>query len=118
VFMAGSAPLRYGRAMNRIGPLVVALVLFVGLGGGDAAEMPKASECLSGSVVQEVLAQGKVRRLAEIRRGLAGDIVRADLCRWGSILVYRVTLLDDVGKVRRILLDASSGRMVYDAADK
>lgn len=87
--------------------------------GGElrAAEMPKPSECLPGAVVQELLAEGKVRRLAEIRRGLTGDIVRADLCRWGALLVYRVTLLDGVGRVRRVLLDASSGRMVYDGGD-
>ena len=99
--------------MSRLGLLALFMVL---LGGGvaGAAEMPKASDCLAGAVVQEVLAQGKIRRLAEIRRGLTGDIVRADLCRWNALLVYRVTLIDDGGRVRRVLLDASSGRMVYD----
>lgn len=101
--------------MNRPG-LLAAAILIAGLGGARAAEMPKAADCLSGPVVQEVLAQGKVRRLAEIRRGLVGDIVRADLCRSGNMLVYRVTLLDGTGLVRRVLLDASSGRMVYDGA--
>lgn len=100
--------------MNRLGLLALVAILLGGGGGAAAAEMPKASDCLAGAVVQEVLSQGKVRRLAEIRRGLTGDIVRADLCRWGSLLVYRVTLLDDGGRVRRVLLDASSGRMVYD----
>lgn len=100
--------------MRRVGLLAVALVFALGIDGGRAAEMPKASECLAGPVVQELLALGKVRRLAEIRRGLVGEIVRADLCRAGPLLVYRVTLLDDLGKVRRVLLDASSGRMIYD----
>ncbi len=100
--------------MNRLGLLVLVLTLLGSGGTARATEMPKASECLAGAVVQEVLAQGKIRRLAEIRRALTGDIVRADLCRSGSILVYRVTLIDEGGRVRRVLLDASSGRMVYD----
>ena len=100
--------------MNRVALLAVALALLGGIDTGRAAELPKASECLSGSVVQELLTQGKVRRLAEIRRGLKGDIVRADLCRWGPLLVYRVTLLDASGRVSRVLLDAATGRVVYD----
>jgi hypothetical protein len=104
--------------MNRLGLLALAIVLAGGIDGGRAAEMPKPSECLAGPVVQELLSAGTVRRLAEIRRGLVGDIVRADLCRWGPLLVYRVTLLDDLGKVRHVLLDASSGRMVYDGNGK
>lgn len=99
--------------MNRRALLALVPALLCG-GELPAAELPKPSECLTGAVVQELLAAGKVRRLAEIRRGLVGDIVRADLCRRGSDLVYRVTLLDDAGRVRRVLLDASSGRMVYD----
>ena len=103
--------------MTRIGRLaLIPILLFLSGGAVGAAEMPKASECLAGAVVQEVLAQGRIRRLAEIRRGLEGDIVRADLCRWGALLVYRVTVIDDAGRVRRVLLDASSGRMVYDGA--
>jgi len=100
--------------MTRVGLLALVFVLAGGIGGARSAEMPKASECLSGAVVQEVLAQGKIRRLAEIRRGLDGDIVRADLCRSGTTLVYRVTLLDRSGRVHRVLLDATSGRVVYD----
>ena len=103
--------------MNRLTLPAVALLVLGGLGPGRAAELPGASECLSGPVVQETLAQGKIRRLAEIRRGLTGDIVRADLCRWGPLLVYRVTLLDTAGRVRRVLLDATTGRMVYDGND-
>ncbi len=104
--------------MNRSGLLAVVLLLAGGDVGAAAVEMPAASDCLSGAVVQEVLVQGKVRRLAEIKRHLVGDIVRADLCRAGSLLVYRVTLLDPTGKVRRVLLDATSGRIVYDSVDK
>jgi hypothetical protein len=104
--------------MNRVGLLAVVLVLAGGIAGARAVELPTASDCLSGAVVQEVLVQGKVRRLAEIKRHLVGDIVRADLCRSGSLLVYRVTLLDADGKVRRVLLDATSGRIVYDSTSK
>lgn len=106
--------------MPRLVALVaVLLVLFAAGEGARAGGMPVVTECLGGAAVQEILAQGKARRLAEIRRGLSGDIVRADLCRVGDgMLVYRVTLLDDLGKVRRVLLDASSGRMVYDGLGK
>lgn len=101
--------------MTRVGSILAALLIVGSLGGARAAAMPEISECLGGSAVQEILTQGKARRLAEIRRGLTGEIVRADLCRSNGLLVYRVTLLDDVGRVRRVLLDAGTGRMVYDS---
>lgn len=104
--------------MNRVVLLAVVLLLAGGAAGAAAVEMPTASDCLSGAVVQEVLLQGKARRLAEIRRNLVGDIVRADLCRAGALLVYRVTLLDAAGKVRRVLLDATTGRIVYDSSER
>ena len=100
--------------MTRAGLLLAAFALVCCLDGVRAAEMPRTSDCLGGAAVQEILSQGKAKRLAQIRRGLVGDIVRADLCRADGGLVYRVTLLDDAGRVRRVLLDASSGRMVYD----
>lgn len=99
--------------MARFGIFLIALFLAGGIAPARAGA-PVVSECLGGAAVQEILAAGQARRLAEIRRGLVGDIVRADLCRSGGALVYRVTLLDDAGRVRRVLLDASSGRMVYD----
>lgn len=103
--------------MKRLVPLALAMLLSCGPFDARAGEAPRVTECLSGSRVQEVLAQGKVRRLAEIRRGLGGEIVRADLCRVAGELVYRVTLLEGGGRVRRLLLDARSGRMVYDGTD-
>ena len=102
--------------MNRLLLRVLAAVLLSSPLSARAGDAPRVGECLSGSLVQEVLAQGRVKRLAEIRRGLSGEIVRADLCRASGILVYRITLLEGGGRVRRLLLDASSGRMVYDAA--
>ena len=103
--------------MTRAGPILLVLLLTASPDFSVAGGMPSVGECLSGAAVQEMLAAGKVRRLAEIRRGLVGEIVRADLCRSGNALVYRVTLLDAGGRVRRILLDASSGRMLYDGND-
>lgn len=93
---------------------VVLIAALTGSPGARAAPAPDVGECLGGAAVQEILAQGKARRLAEIRRGLGGDIVRADLCRSPAGLVYRVTLLDDSGRVRKVLLDATSGRLMYD----
>lgn len=70
--------------------------------------------CLGAAAVDRALVEGRATRLARIARGLDGEIVRAELCEDGDRLVYRVTLLDGRGSVRRLVLDARSGRLVYD----
>lgn len=102
--------------MNRLALTILAAALLTSPLAARAADPPRIGECLAGPVVQEVLAQGRVKRLAEIRRNLSGEIVRADLCEAAGVLVYRVTLLDGGGRVRRLLVDAASGRLVYDDA--
>jgi hypothetical protein len=73
-----------------------------------------AGECLTFGAMQEALLDGRARRLAEIRRQLEGDIVKADLCLDEGKLSYRVTVLTRDGQVKKVVLDASSGQFMYD----
>ncbi|MEJ1158015.1 PepSY domain-containing protein [Prosthecomicrobium sp. N25] len=73
-----------------------------------------AGECLTFGAMQEALLDGRARRLAEIRRMLEGDIVKADLCLDEGKLSYRVTVLTRDGQVKKVVLDASSGQFMYD----
>lgn len=98
---------------------ILALLLFVLVIGSpvqadEPITRPVLGDCLGVGGTHEAVRSGSVRRLAEIRRNLDGDILRADLCRGGDLLIYRVTLLDPSGHVRRVLLDARSGRLMYD----
>ncbi len=71
------------------------------------------SPCLSVAATQEALLSGNALRLADIRRRLDGDIVKADLCRSKGKLAYMVTVLTRDGMVKRVTVDASSGEMIY-----
>ncbi len=71
--------------------------------------------CLNASGIQEALITGHALKLAEIRRKLKGDIVKADLCHNDGKLAYLVTILTPEGMVRRITIDAGSGEMLYAA---
>lgn len=70
--------------------------------------------CLPASAVEGVLREGRAMRLATIARGLGGEVLRAELCEERGGLVYRITLIDGRGSVRRVVLDARDGRVVYD----
>ena len=94
----------------------LALPLVLSTLAAAAEEPPRAMprlECLAADGVQKALSEGRIRRLADIGRRLDGDIVRAELCRGGDDLIYRVTLFDSLGRVRRVLLDARDGRPMY-----
>ncbi len=79
----------------------------------SAEPIAAESGCLTASGIQEALQTGHALRLAEIRRKLKGDIVRADLCRNSGKLAYFVTILSPEGTVRRVTIDAGSGEMMY-----
>ncbi|MBL8575478.1 MAG: hypothetical protein JNM13_17510 [Hyphomicrobiaceae bacterium] len=49
-------------------------------------------------------------RLSELRRQIAGEIVRAAVCRVSDQWVYRVTVLEPNGQVRTIVFDATNGK--------
>ena len=65
--------------------------------------------CLSVSATQDALLSGSAMRLADIKRQLDGDIVKADLCRSEGKLAYWVTVLTRDGLVKRVTVDAKSG---------
>ncbi|NLH79272.1 MAG: hypothetical protein GX458_00290 [Phyllobacteriaceae bacterium] len=70
--------------------------------------------CLAPAAAAQAVRDGRVERLADVTRSLVGDILHADLCDGGTGLVYRVVVIDDLGRVRRVVLDARTGRLVYD----
>ena len=74
----------------------------------------QTGECLTFEDMQEALLDGRATKLAEIRRQLEGDIVKADLCLDAGKLAYRVTVLTRDGLVKKVVLDASSGQFMYD----
>ena len=68
-------------------------------------------DCLESSAVLEATRSGRVRPLAEIRRGLDGEVLRADLCREdGGRLFYRMVIFDRLGRVHHLRRDAVTGR--------
>lgn len=74
----------------------------------------EASSCLSREQRQQAQASGKVVPLASAKRAIPahkGEVVRARLCHGQNGLVYLLTLLARDGKVTRVAVDASSGRL-------
>jgi uncharacterized membrane protein YkoI len=80
-------------------------------GGASAAEI---AGCLSKEQRQAVQNSGKVVPLAFAKRAVPahkGEVVGAKLCQRPQGLVYLLTLLARDGKVSRVTVDASSGRL-------
>ena len=79
--------------------------------GALAAEV---SGCLTKEQRQAVQQSGKVVPLAWAKRAVPahkGEVVGAKLCQRPNGLVYLLTLLARDGKVTRVAVDASSGRL-------
>jgi hypothetical protein len=93
--------------------LIVAMLATSALSARAVEPAPPDSACLSAAGIQEALVAGRALRLADIRRKLQGDIVKADLCRDNGKLAYLVTVLTPEGVVKRVTVDASSGEMMY-----
>jgi len=93
--------------------LVALLLTAAGQSPRAAEPAPADTSCLNAAGIQEALLAGRAQKLADIRRKLKGDIVRADLCHDNGKLAYLVTLLSPNGMVRRVTDDASSGEMLY-----
>jgi hypothetical protein len=108
--------------VRKLAPLLVALGTTLGaLAPALAAFAPlpviaqgTGGDCLTVGAMQEALLDGRARKLAEIRRQLDGDIVKADLCVDEGKLAYRVTVLTREGQVKKVVLDAGSGQLMYD----
>lgn len=91
------------------------LLILTSMSSGLAAEtIDRGGACLTPTEVDAALREGEALRFAEVAHRSDGEIVRAELCRNAQGLVYRVTLVDPRGSVRRVLIDARSGRLVYD----
>ncbi len=90
------------------------LLLGLSLFAVPAGAADDAGGCLGPASTALALRDGRAARLGDVARPLLGTIVRADLCRGDGGLVYRIVVLDDLGRVRRVVLDATSGRLVYD----
>lgn len=94
-----------------------ALPLFVLIASSSLARADdggRVGDCLAPAAIDRALRDGAAVRFAEIVRRLDGDVVQARLCRGDDGLVYRVVVVEQDGRVRRLVLDASSGRLVYD----
>jgi hypothetical protein len=92
----------------------------LGVAGALAtASTPAAADertCLTGSDAQAIIYSGQARKLSELRGGLDGELIRADLCRQGSGYVYVVTTLGANGKVTRRFIDANPAAVARPAA--
>ena len=74
----------------------------------------EVSGCLTKEQRQAVQESGKVVPLAWAKRAVPahkGEVVGAKLCQRPNGLVYLLTLLARDGKVTRVAVDASSGRL-------
>ena len=95
----------------RAGSLILAAVLAVSPGPGDAAD---PEQCLSPEQRRAAIAGhqavpvARAMRAAKARHG--GEVVRAQLCDRGG-LVYVLTVLARDGTVHRVTVDAASGRL-------
>lgn len=79
-----------------------------------ADDVGRDADCLSPAAIDRALRDGVAARFADVARAIDGDVVQARLCRGERGLVYRIVVVDDGGRVRRLVLDASTGRFVYD----
>lgn len=52
------------------------------------------------------------RAIHSARRRVPGDVVKARLCRQGELYVYLLTVLARDGKVSRVSVNATTGRLV------
>jgi hypothetical protein len=88
-----------------LGWLALSLVLF----GPGAIGSAWAQNCLSQGDARQAVASGEAVSLSQIRGGIPGEVVSAQLCRSGGGLVYIVSVLGNGGEVKRLKVDARSG---------
>lgn len=62
--------------------------------------------------VQEKRVVSQLTALRAARGAVAGDAVRAHLCRKDGGLVYAITVLKKDGKVSRVLVDGPTGKVI------
>jgi uncharacterized membrane protein YkoI len=105
-------PVSMTALMMRIVAIVVVLVAAVRL--AHAADEVHA--CLSKSEQRAAISTGQAVTLAQAIRSVRGhgsrEVVNAKLCREEKGLVYLLTVLSRDGKVTRMTVDATSGKVV------
>ena len=81
-----------------------------------AAEPAEAEDprCLNKEQERAAITSGKAVRLGQAVKAVKrrGEVVSARLCEGSKGLVYRLTVLARDGKVRRAIVDATSGAVV------
>ena len=99
--------------MRDFAGLVAALVLSVA-----ASSAVAAPDCLSGAEARKAVQSGVAIRASAIQHIVKGEILRIRLCRTKRGLIYRVTVHKPNGKVRRVKIEAHSGRILKNKKKK
>jgi uncharacterized membrane protein YkoI len=78
---------------------------------------PASGQCLSSAAAIEIVARSEAMTAERALQGARDayprmEILRARLCRAENVYVYVVTALGARGRVTRIIMDASSGRVI------
>jgi len=79
------------------------------------AQAAESRRCLSGEEQRAVIASGRTVQLASAIHALhrlPKDVIKAQICQEPDRLVYVLTLLARDGKVKREIVDATSGAVV------
>lgn len=97
------------RHFGRTALLAAAVAVAVVLHSGAAV-----AGCLGGNEARSVIASGEVlpmgRIVGALRQRYRVDVVDGQLCEGGGGYVYRLTILTPRGKVRKVTVDARTGR--------
>ena len=112
-------------ALPRIRNLVlVGLVIGLSAGQAAAADLPRNAQlarhaCLTEAEQRAAVAKRRVISLARAikkarrhRKRRSAEVVRAQLCRRGARLIYILTLLAPNGRVTRVAVDATNGKLI------
>jgi uncharacterized membrane protein YkoI len=92
--------------------LLATTIVLASAPGATAAE-PR--HCLSGEEQRAAIASGKAVPLATVIHALhrlPKDVIKAQLCQEPERLIYVLTVLGRDGKVKREVVDATSGAVV------
>jgi hypothetical protein len=111
--MFGSPAGAYSQFMSAWKFIAAFLFMLVVSSPAPAAERLR---CLSRNEQRAAIADGRAVPLATASRSIPnrvpGELVRARLCHDNGRLVYQLTVLPRDGKVRRAIVDASTGILV------
>lgn len=75
-----------------------------------ASTQAAEARCLTPNEAQAVVGRGAVQRMSAIARAVGGEIVNAQLCEGGGLLVYQLSVMREGGRVENVVVDATSGQ--------